>query len=145
MTVRLISDRNEVEPSAKKRLTHSQLSLVPKTRPVQEPSWTLEAHVCRCCFGRLVSREVAPGVGLVSQSPGREYLCSNCGARAESQSPDSICSCGIKIRKRNASGRSGGVMIDAGIRCMPNPTPTPEFPSLIVASEVPVAPSAKLA
>jgi hypothetical protein len=68
-----------------------------------------------------------------------EYLCTNCGAKAQASDVSSVCTCGVKVRKRNAAGRSGGVMIDAGIRCLANPSPSPEFPSLFVASELPAA------
>lgn len=133
MSVRLVSDRKGAAPDTKKRGAPNHLSLVPQRMPEPTPRWVLESHVCRCCFGRIVSRPIS------ASDADHEYLCTNCGARAESADPSSICSCGIKIRKRNAPGRSGGAMIDARIRCMANPSPSPEFPSLIVASEIPAA------
>lgn len=128
MTVRLVSDRSGVAPQTKKRTNPGHLSLVPPRLPAREANWALEPHVCRCCFGRIVSR-------VVAQTEEQEYLCTNCGARAEGHTAAVVCSCGMKIRKRNASGRSGGPMIDAGVRCMINPNPLPEFPSLFVAGE----------
>lgn len=83
----------------------------------------LEAHVCRSCFGRLVS-EVLPGGRL-------RYECSNCGLVALGSKPDVLCACGLALRHH---GPNRGT-VDAGLRCMPNPEPTPEFPSLIVAGQ----------
>lgn len=88
----------------------------------------LEPHICRKCFGRLVSTRVTDEVRL--------YQCTNCGHEAESESAEAVCCCGIRLRKSNAAGRSGGALVDAGIRCVPNPNPSPAFPSLYVASEV---------
>ena len=87
----------------------------------------LEPHVCRECFARLVSFPVGGGL--------RRYFCPNCGAEAEATSADELCCCGIKIRKPGRSGKAA-VLVDAGVRCIPNPDPTPLFPSLYVASEV---------
>lgn len=91
-------------------------------------AWQLEPHICKKCFGRIASRPV-PGGDL------REYSCTNCGLEAQSSSADALCCCGIKIRKIGRSGKAGA-MVDAGVRCIPNPEPSPMFPSLFVASEV---------
>lgn len=88
--------------------------------------WQLEPHICRKCFARLVSRSLPGGVRL--------FACSNCGAEAESSGADALCCCGIKIRK--VKGGKAGSLVDAGVRCIPNPSPSQEFPSLYVASEV---------
>jgi hypothetical protein len=91
--------------------------------------WSLEPHICRGCFGRLVSRP--------AEQPGwRVYQCTNCGVEASAQAASQVCCCGTKLRKATASGRSGAALIDAGIRCQVNAAPTPEFPSVIVAAEV---------
>lgn len=94
---------------------------------VREPdAWSLEPHICRHCGGgRLVSQAVEGG---------RRYLCTNCGAEAVG-GPASLCFCGLRVRRH---GPAGG-LIDPGVRCHHNPNPTPEFPSLIVASERPPA------
>lgn len=89
--------------------------------------WALEPHICRKCFARLVSQPV-PGGDL------RRFACSNCGAEAEGRKADALCCCGIKIRK--GGGGKGGSLVDAGVRCIQNPKPSLEFPSLYVASEV---------
>lgn len=99
---------------------------VPKKRaraPVPDAAvWTLEPHVCRHCFGRLLSQ---PAAGRT------RYACSNCGAEAHGDAPDVLCACGLALRNH---GPAGGV-IDAGLRCQPNPAPSPEFPSQFVAAE----------
>lgn len=83
----------------------------------------LEPHVCRHCFGRLVS---APAPGGA-----RSYVCSNCGAAARGDAPDVLCACGLKLRNHGPGPR----LVDAGLRCQPNPNPRPDFPSLFVAAE----------
>ena len=90
-------------------------------------SCQLEPHICRKCFARLASQPAGGGL--------RRYFCTNCGAEAEATSADELCCCGIKIRKPGRSGKAA-VLVDAGVRCIPNPDPTPLFPSLYVASEV---------
>lgn len=85
----------------------------------------LEPHVCRSCFARISSRPV---------DGGRLYQCTNCGLEAEGASPAVACACGIKLRKPKGNGRSSKAQQDAGIRCHANPSPSPEFPSLYVAS-----------
>lgn len=100
-----------------------------RTDAAPDDGWALEQHICRACFGRLVSR--------AADAPGwRVYQCTNCGTQASAQAAASVCCCGTKLRKATASGRSGAALIDAGIRCMPNDNPTPDFPSLIIAAEV---------
>jgi len=89
---------------------------------------SLEPHVCRKCFGRLASIPLADGF---------RFVCTNCGSEAEGQKADVLCCCGIKIRKMGRNGsKAGQTLVDAGVRCIANPSPTPEFPSLYVASEV---------
>lgn len=90
--------------------------------------WRLEPHVCKSCFARLVSSQVA-GSEL------RLYQCTNCGAEAQHSNADALCCCGLKIRKMGRNGKAGA-MVDAGVRCIPNPEPSPLFPNLFVASEV---------
>lgn len=97
-------------------------------QPAQDPAWHLEPHICRNCFGRLASRALPSGE--------QEFLCTNCMALTLSSMHADACCCGMKIRKRNGTGRSGGPMVDAGIRCIPNPEKSPAFPSAYVASEV---------
>lgn len=91
-------------------------------------AWHLEPHVCRQCFGRLASRALDTGE--------QEFLCTNCMHLTLSTTHQDACCCGMKIRKRNGTGRSGGPMVDAGVRCIVNPDKSPAFPSAYVASEV---------
>lgn len=91
----------------------------------QEYIWRLEPHVCRHCFARIASAKTEHG---------RLYRCTNCGLEGEGGKPGVVCACGIKLRKARADGRSGEAMIDAGVRCHPNPDPSPSNPSLYVAS-----------
>jgi len=96
-----------------------------RVRATPDASFSLEDHVCRVCFARLVSEAVG--------GKRRRYLCTNCGAEASGTTPDVLCACGLRLR---ASG-SGDGTVDAGLRCQPNPKPTPEFPSLVVAGPLP--------
>lgn len=95
-----------------------------RARQTQDAAWSLEPHVCRHCFGRLASRDVGDGH--------RVYQCTNCGAEGAGSAADVLCACGLKLTPRGL----GKGPVDAGIRCHANPAPTPEFPSLFVASEV---------
>lgn len=66
------------------------------------------------------------------QGDGRTlYRCSNCGAEAEGHAPDVLCACGLKLRAIAPSQH----LVDAGLRCQVNPSPTAAFPSQIVAAE----------
>lgn len=90
---------------------------------VDSEGWTLESHICRSCFGRLVSRRTETS---------RLYACSNCGLQGEGARPAVACCCGIKIRRSRGGGPPA--LVDAGVRCHPNRNPSPEFPAQIVAS-----------
>lgn len=90
--------------------------------PDETWAWSLEPHVCRHCFGRLLSQ---PAAGRT------RYLCSNCGAEAHGDAPSVLCACGLALRNH---GPAGGTL-DAGLRCQPNPAPSPDFPSRFVAAE----------
>lgn len=92
--------------------------------------WNLEPHICRKCFARLVSRPVAGG-------DLRLYQCTNCGAEAQHTNADALCCCGIKIKRAGRNGtKASATLVDAGVRCIPNPEISPMFPSQFVASEV---------
>lgn len=78
-------------------------------------SWDISDHVCRACLGRILIDRKA-----------HTARCSNCGITADDTNPRSLCACGTKLR--------GGQ--DAGIRCIRNPEPSPDFPAEIVATEV---------
>ena len=109
--------------------THEDRRIGGRDAAPGDEGWALEPHICRACYGRLVSK--------AGEVPGwRTYLCTNCGTEASAQAASLLCCCGIKLRKPTASGRSRAALIDAGIRCQVNPAPTPDFPSVIVASEV---------
>lgn len=94
----------------------------------KETTWLLEPHVCRKCFARIVSRSTGDGRRL--------YQCTNCGAEAQDTDASVLCCCGIKIKRAGKNGTKAGSLVDAGIRCIPNPEISPMFPSLFVASEV---------
>lgn len=80
--------------------------------------WRIEQHVCRVCFGRILSR--------ASEREGaRVYRCADCGAQIEGAAARVLCSCGTKLNARSA-----------GIRCEPNPKKSPEFPFEIVARQI---------
>lgn len=97
-------------------------------------AWNLEPHICRKCFGRLVSRVVP---GSVPGAELRVYQCTNCGAEAQHTNADAICCCGIKIKRAGRNGtKASSTLVDAGVRCIPNPEISPMFPSQYVASEV---------
>lgn len=85
------------------------------------PVWRLEDHLCRVCFGRLVSRPLLGG--------GRNYRCTCCGESADGQSHDVLCACGMKS-ERGA---------DLGVRCMVNDQRSPEIPHEIVARPIALA------
>lgn len=85
----------------------------------QPPTWHLTQHACRACFGRVLKRYGEDG------GPGT-YLCSNCGAVATGRSEAALCACGTRLR----NGK------DAGLRCVSNPDPRPEFPGLVVVTQV---------
>lgn len=84
-------------------------------------SWVLEPHVCRHCFGRIVSQ---PSGG------GRLYHCTNCGAEAEGDSASVVCACGAKAHRKHAGE------VDLHLRCRENENRTPAFPSVIIAEAV---------
>jgi hypothetical protein len=94
-----------------------------RARQGSAPGWTLEPHVCRECFGRLLSQPRARGRRL--------YVCANCGTEAVGRAVDVLCACGLKLRNHGP----GAPLVDAGIRCQPNPDPRPDFPSVFVAAE----------
>jgi hypothetical protein len=92
-------------------------------RPLQ---WLLTAHCCRRCGGGriLAGAGDAPG-------DGGHYLCTNCEAEHIGAGPEGLCFCGLRVKRH---GPKGGEL-DPGVRCHENPSPSPEFPSKIIASE----------
>jgi hypothetical protein len=84
--------------------------------------FALEPHICRVCFGRLVSMAL-PG------EASRIFRCTNCGAVAKGIGAKALCVCGIVTGDK-------GEFRDAGIRCVVNPKQTPENPSEILAKEI---------
>lgn len=124
MAVECSKDLNDEPVNRSKCANDSGGSAKKRARvPDAAASWALEPHVCRHCFGRLASTDAGEGRRL--------YQCTNCGAEAVGLSPDVLCSCGLKLRHHGP----GGGLVGAGLRCQPNPSPTPEFPSLFVAAE----------
>lgn len=89
---------------------------------------TLEPHVCRRCFARIVSSLAPDGQ--------TEYTCSSCGYSALGDTPAVVCACGIRLRRPTGVRTMGHKTVDAGVRCQPNPDPTPEFPAQYVAAHV---------
>ena len=90
--------------------------------PLQDAGWTLEPHVCRSCFARLLSRKTDAGETVIQ--------CSNCGALSPGPI-ETLCACGAIMLR---DGVRGPRPVTVGLRCRPNPSPTPDFPSLFVAS-----------
>lgn len=88
----------------------------------------LEPHVCSSCFGRIASEISCAETGA------RRFFCTSCGLGAVGHKASVVCACGIKMRKFKGDGRSSAVMVDAGIRCHENRSPSLEFPALFVAS-----------
>lgn len=93
--------------------------------------WHVEDHICRKCFGRILSHP---------EGPLTRYLCSNCGWTLLDSAVASVCCCGIKYKKGGRKGSRSVAPRDAGIRCIKNPNPTTEFCCEIVASEVAYVP-----
>lgn len=83
--------------------------------------WRLTEHICRVCFGRVLSR--TDGIRNF-------YRCSNCGVEREGKTEAAICTCGVRLK-------TGA---DAGLRCVKNEQPTAEFPSEVIAEQVPCRP-----
>jgi hypothetical protein len=83
-----------------------------------EVIWRLEQHICRVCFGRILSHK-AEAEGA------RIYRCADCGTQTEGAAARVICCCGAKLNARSA-----------GIRCEPNQSKRPEFPFEIVARQI---------
>lgn len=79
--------------------------------------WRMTSHVCRVCFGRVLRR---------LEGDRRIYRCSNCGIEQEGHDSRVICACGMKLK-------TGA---NAGLRCVPNLKPTPEFPAQVVVEQV---------
>lgn len=118
-------------PAPARDAAPTQESCAPGDATQDSCAWRLEPHICRACFSRLVSQ---PTQG------GRRYLCTNCGQEAHGHDASVLCCCGLKIRRPSRTGKSGVALVDAGVRCQPNPDPRPEFPSLYVAMEAASAP-----
>ncbi|WP_295442998.1 hypothetical protein [uncultured Thiodictyon sp.] len=74
-------------------------------------TWELTDHVCRRCFGRVLSRRLASGC--------LHARCANCGAQVTGEPIEALCCCGLLTTQ----GR------DAQFRCARNPAPTPEHSS----------------
>lgn len=77
------------------------------------PAWSLAAHACRTCLGRVLH-------------DGGLFRCATCGAEAQG-SPAAICGCGIRIKGGPTSRRP-----ITGFYCGPNPERGPASPSEFV-------------
>jgi hypothetical protein len=73
-------------------------------------AWRLTDHVCRVCFGRVLSRTTATGIVV---------RCANCGTELVGEPVSHLCCCGLKT----SAGK------DAGLRCRRNEAPSPEQPA----------------
>ena len=118
-------------PAPARDAAPTQDSCAPGDASQDSGVWRLEPHICRACFSRLVSQPTQDG---------RRYQCTNCGQEAHGHDASVLCCCGLKIRRATHLHKSGQRLVDAGIRCQPNPEPRPEFPSLYVAMESASAP-----
>jgi hypothetical protein len=83
--------------------------------------WALEPHVCRHCFGRIVSR---------ADGDNRLYCCTNCGAQEHGARVSALCACGAKVK------RKGEGMVSLGLKCRENTDRSADFPSVYVAVAV---------
>ena len=84
----------------------------------REMQWAITDHLCRICFGRLMSRKLENGRLVVK--------CAECAAAVEGSNLD-LCCCGVALQ-------SGA---NAGLRCMKNDARTPEQPQEIIVRHVP--------
>lgn len=92
-----------------------------------QDTWTLEPHICKKCFGRIVSSE--------AEGKERNFRCTHCGAVALGRDAAVLCCCGIMGKPRNRA--KSAAPVNMGIRCVVNPHPSPDFPAEIVATELP--------
>lgn len=85
--------------------------------------WSITAHVCLSCMGRILERPLLAVDGL---PPGRErvYRCADCGLERDGFTPAVLCTCGLKLKGRTI-----------GLRCEPNLERTPEFSAEIIARQ----------
>ncbi|EAO3601701.1 hypothetical protein F2264_21760 [Salmonella enterica] len=89
--------------------------------------WVIQDHICRKCFGRVVSHQ---------DDSQTHWKCTNCGYTVTGGDVSVICCCGIRYKKGGRKGSKSVAPVDAGIRCIRNPNITTEFCCEIVASEV---------
>lgn len=89
--------------------------------------WVIQDHICRKCFGRVVSAQ---------EGTQTLFKCTNCGYECPGEDVACMCCCGIKYKKGGRRGSKNVAPVDAGIRCIRNPNPSTEFCCEIVASEV---------
>lgn len=74
-------------------------------------TWVLTDHVCRHCFGRVLSRGLPDARTL--------FQCANCGTQMTGLNVGDLCCCGLTNNKG----------ADARFRCVRNRAQTPEYPS----------------
>lgn len=106
---------------------NSEQSGAPEQKKKAHDLWTLEPHICKTCFGRVVSSE--------GEGADRNYRCTHCGAVAYGTDASVLCCCGIMGKPRNRA--KSAAPVNLGIRCVVNPHPSPDFPAEIVATELP--------
>ena len=86
---------------------------------MSQDQWIITDHVCRACFGRVLTRTGDDGQ--------RRYKCSNCELELAGGAVKCLCACGMTMGKKAR---------DMGLRCVRNPRPSPEVPGAIVVAEV---------
>ena len=84
-----------------------------------QEQWILIDHLCRVCWGRVLTRTDDNGQ--------RWYKCSNCEETIAGAAPKCLCACGMTIGRKAR---------DMGIRCVRNPRVSPEVPGAVVAVEM---------
>lgn len=97
-----------------------------KHKKKADDQWSLEPHICKTCFGRIISQTGEDGK--------RSYRCTHCGAVAYGTDASVLCCCGIMGKPRNRA--KSAAPVNMGIRCVVNPHPSPDFPAEIVATEI---------
>jgi hypothetical protein len=68
----------------------------------------------------------------VAEDGSVEHRCSNCGT-VRMGIAESICCCGMKTREVVRGGEVVQMSRPVGLRCVPNPEPSPQWPSEIIA------------
>lgn len=89
--------------------------------------WSITAHVCVACMGRLLERplKAGEGSGIAGREHERMYRCADCGIQRFGLSASVLCTCGLKVNGRH----------NFGMRCAKNRDVSPEFSAEIIAQQ----------